>query len=81
MTQSINYYIQLSDEISTAIDSMTKEELIYMAFRVLDTYQQHSPFPCKRIYIYNPLKWFKLPNEHLIKLAKGLLDKADDMVV
>lgn len=35
MTHSINYYIQLSDELSTAIDKMSPDELINVATQLL----------------------------------------------
>lgn len=70
MSQSINYYIQLSDEISNHIDSMSTDRLIELAHTVLDVYQKG---------VNNPKlqdEFWGTPFKNLPVLAHGLLAKA-----
>lgn len=83
MTQSINYYFQLEDELSTTIDSMDKQDLIALAYRLLSIHQNAYGFVHKVILSGLPdsqgfklNRELKLADEDLIQLAHGLLSKA-----
>lgn len=90
MAQPINYYIQLSDEFSTAIDGMTTLSLLDLAnictSMALDTirnkYDFMHPLPNDSIWEEtitlcidgNLCCWFTV--KQLMQLAHGLLAKA-----
>lgn len=72
MSQSINYYIALSDELSTAIDGMSKEELAVLAYEVMHWYtKEHNTMTelCHKLMM-------AVPEKDCILLAHGLLAKA-----
>ena len=77
MSHSINYYTQLpedNDKISTAIDNMSRDELIALATECLQgfKYNNSTYFPL-RIGHFLP---FMINTDKLPELAHGLLAKA-----
>jgi hypothetical protein len=77
MTHPINYYIALSEEFSTAIDAMSKEELIELATKALMRYDTFKTFDdMYRVAItINKRTLYMTRNQYPI-LAHGLLAKA-----
>jgi hypothetical protein len=77
MTHPINYYIQLSDLVSSTIDSLKRHELIELAAEALDEYKEGMSRDDASREVYLNCKFIcKLPTQHLITLAHGLLAKA-----
>lgn len=80
MTQSINYYIQLSDELSTAIDGMSADELITLAGTllfcrsVLNNVKSFERF--QEVYAQETLDKYGVTCKGVVTLAHGLLAKA-----
>lgn len=73
----INYYIQLSDEASTYVDSLDKRSLIALSRQALDCElkgDKPTLFPINGWHIYETFT-----ATQLITLAYGLLAKANCM--
>ena len=79
----INYYIQLSDELSTAIDAMGKEQLLELAqeclhYRMILKYPQvHQPYHIKESEMF--MDRYGITCYGAVSLAHGCLAKAAAM--
>ena len=71
MSHSINYYIQLSDTLSTHIDALSKNDLLSMALEVADDYRYMKN---KRNETHSELLGIAVSD--MPKLMCGLLSKS-----
>jgi hypothetical protein len=74
MSKPINYYIQLSDELSTAIDGATKKELIEAATFFLNAHNYNQSGATT--FQFNDRVAANIDTNDCLKLAHGLLAKA-----
>ena len=76
MSKPINYYIQLSDELSTAIDAMSKESLTVLAEVWLSMYNSDMSQDYYTVTIDNGINVYAFNRKELLTLCYGLLAKA-----
>lgn len=76
MTHSINYYIQLPEELANKIDSLPKDELADVAYRVLNIRKHRMDKGIKTLVLDKSSTNFEVTLEQALVLAHGLLAKA-----
>lgn len=81
MTHSINYYIQLSDELSTMIDNASKKQLADLAHQVMSNWHVLETVEYRNFeevdYAAKVAKSYGFTeNRQMLQLAHGLLAKA-----
>jgi hypothetical protein len=76
MPHSINYYIQLSDEFSTAIDQLGRQALLELANDCLYKALNYCPVAMPEVPIFIGEDMHNVQHSNLIAIAHGLLSKA-----
>lgn len=76
MTHSINYYIQLPEQLANKIDSLPKDELANVAYRLLNIRKNRTERGFDKFCIDKDFTNFELTSEQALVLAHGLLAKA-----
>lgn len=76
MTHSINYYIQLPDELSTTIDQLGRQAMLELANDCLYKSINFCPDAIPDVAIFIGESTYDVKHSELLRIAHGLLAKA-----